>query len=120
MLNPIRFNNLEIIYPLSWVVNPTKNKNTFTTEAGTEIDVIKRDSRLSISASFKCTSDWLATFSLFRDMDAFALTWYDPTTQTYDVYRVRMDNFKYTLVPKSQDLEVTKGIWEVSFNLEEF
>ena len=120
MLNPIRFDNNEIIFPLSWDVNPVKSKDTYETEAGTEIDVVRRTGRLSITASFKCTSAWLQFFARFREMDSFTLTLYDPLTETDDEHTVRMDNFSYSLVHKSQDLTVTNGVWEVIFDLEEF
>lgn len=114
------FNSTEIIWATSWVENPQKLKNTFTTEAGTEIDKIVRDSRLSISASYRCTDDWLLTFMDFRDMDSFTLTTYDAQTKAAKTNTVRMTDFNYSLVPKSYDLTVTNGVWEVSFNLEEF
>lgn len=114
------FNTTEIIWAKSWVENPQKLKNTFTTEAGTEIDLIVRASKLSVSASYKCTDNWVKTFMQFRDMDSFTLKTYNVLTKTYKTNTVRMTDFNYSLVPKSQDFAATNGIWEVSFNLEEF
>jgi hypothetical protein len=120
MMQKIYFNSTEIPFPKSWVENPQKLKNTFTTEAGTEIDLIVRRNKLSVSVSTTCMDDLLKTFFEFRDLDSFSLTKYDPLTKTNVVATVRMTDFNYGLVPKSHDLEVTNGVWEVSFNLEEF
>lgn len=114
------FNATPIIWPITWVENPEKMKNTFTTEAGTEIDLVIRASRLSISASYKCTDEWVKIFMQFRDMNSFTLKTYNVLTKTYKENTVRMTDFNYSLVPKSHDLAVTNGVWEVSFNLEEF
>ena len=119
-MQQIYFNETAIIWPISWVENPQKVKNVFTTEAGTEIDMIIRSSKLSVSASYKCSSTWLQKFMLFRDMDSFTLTTYDALRDTFKTNTVRMTDFNYSLVPKSYDLTATNGVWDVSFNLEEF
>lgn len=114
------FNQTPIIWPRSWVENPQKLKKTFQTEAGTDVDLIIRENKLTVSASYKCTDTWVQTFMNFRDMNSFTLKTYDVKTKTYKENTVRMTDFNYGFVPKSNDLEVTNGIWEVSFNLEEF
>lgn len=120
-MNKPSFNNVVISIPaISWVENSEKLKNTFTTEAGTEIDLVVRAEKLSVSASYKCTDNWLQTFMSFRDLDSFILTRYDPRTKLTDSKTVRMTDFNYGLVRHSDELSVTNGVWEISFNLEEF
>lgn len=119
-MQKIYFNQTEIPFPHSWVENPQKLKNTFTTEAGTEIDLIVRASKLSVSVSTTCLDDELKTYFQFRDLNSFTLTKYDPLTKSSTTATVRMSDFNYSLVRKSHSLDVTNGVWEVSFNLEEF
>lgn len=120
-MNRPRFDTTEIAIPaMSWVENPEKLKNTFTTEAGTEIDLIVRAEKLSISASYKCTDTWLNRFMYFRDLNSFNLECYSPRTHGMIDRTVRMTDFNYSLVRHSDELSATNGIWEVSFNLEEF
>ncbi len=119
-MQKIYFNETEIPFPHSWVENPEKLKNTFTTEAGTEIDLIIRARKLSVSFSTTCLDNELKTYLQFRDMNSFTLTKYNPLTKTSETATVRMTDFNYSLVRKSHKLSVTNGIWEVSFNLEEF
>lgn len=116
----ILFDSTPIPFPQSWVENPQKLKNTFTTEAGTEIDLIVRDSKLSVSVSTTCLDNELKTYFQFRDKDSFVLTKYDPLTKSSITATVRMTDFNYGLVRKSAELSVTNGVWDVSFNLEEF
>lgn len=120
-MNRPSFNSTVISIPaISWVENSEKLKNMFTTEAGTEIDLIVRAEKLSVSASYKCTDNWLQTFMSFRDLDSFTLTRYNPRTKLTETKTVRMTDFNYGLVRHSDELSVTNGVWEISFNLEEF
>lgn len=119
-MQEIYFNQTKIPFPKSWVENPQKLKNTFTTEAGTEIDLIVRQKRLSVSVSHTCLDDLLQTLFQFRDMNSFTLTRYDPLTKLATTSTVRMTDFNYSLVEKSHSLSVTNGVWDVSYNLEEF
>lgn len=116
----ILFNQTTMPWPNSWVENPQKLKNTFTTEAGTEIDLIVRAERLSVSVAYVCLDDLLQTLIGFRDMNSFTLTRYDPGTQSSETKTVRMTDFNYELVRKSATLSGQNGVWKVSFNLEEF
>lgn len=119
-MQKIMFNQTEIPFPKSWVENPQKLKNTFTTEAGTEIDLIVRAKKLVVSASTTCLADDLKTYFEFRDMNSFTLTKYDPLTKQSESAIVRMTDFNYELVEKSHKLPEQNGVWNVSYNLEEF
>lgn len=119
-MQKILFNQTEIPFPKTWVENPQKLKNTFTTEAGTEVDLIVRAKKLVVSASTTCLDDTLKTYFQFRDMNSFTLTKYDPLTKSSTTATVRMTDFNYGLVEKSHNLTATNGVWQVSYNLEEF
>lgn len=120
MLSKIKFDDIEILYPLSWQEKSNTIKETFQTEAGTDEEIVVRRDKLAISCSFKCTDKWVKTFKKFSLKDEFNLTQYDPLTDTEETRTVRMNDFTYSLVDKSWSLDVTNGIWEVSFSLEEF
>ena len=119
-MQKIYFDQTEIPFPKSWVENPQKLKNTFTTEAGTEVDLIVRANRLSVSVSTTCLDGLLQTLFGFRDKNSFVLTKYDPSTKLSTTATVRMTDFNYGLVEKSHKLSATNGVWQVSYNLEEF
>lgn len=119
-MQEIYFNQTKMPWPKSWVENPQKLKNTFTTEAGTEIDLIVRAKKLVVSASTTCLSAELKTYFQFRDMNSFTLTKYNPLTETSETATVRMTDFNYELVAKSHKLSGQNGVWNVSYNLEEF
>jgi len=116
----ILFDDVSIPFPQSWVENTQKLKNTFTTEAGTEIDLIIRSKKLSVSFATTCLDNDLKTYFQFRDKDSFVLTKYDPLTKASTTATVRITDFNYELVRKSSSLTATNGVWKVSFNLEEF
>ena len=120
IMQGILFDNVSIPFPNSWVENTEKLKNTFTTEAGTEIDLIIRSKKLSVSFATTCLDDELKTYFQFRDKDSFVLTKYDPLTKASTTATVRITDFNYELVRKSSSLTATNGVWNVSFNLEEF
>ncbi len=120
MLDKIKFNQTEIPFPLTWNEKSNTVKKLFNTEAGTDEEIIVRRDKLNVSCSFKSTDTWVRQFKEFSMMNSFTLTQYDPLTNAVESRTVRMVDFNYGLVPKSYDLDVTKGVWNVSFTLEEF
>ncbi len=121
-MQKIKFNNSEIPFPLTWNETAKTIKTTFMTEGGTDEELIVRRDKLVISCSFKCTDYWVRVFKSFYRLNEFILRQYDPWTNDEESRTVRMHDFSYGLVKKSWDIdeEVTQGIWEVSFTLEEF
>lgn len=112
---------VEIPFPKSWVENQQKIKKTFTSETGGETDLIVRDHKLVVSVGTTCLDDLLQLLFQFRNEDFFYLKKYDPLTKssTADI-PVRITDFNYGLVEKSAGLTATNGVWDVSYNLEEF
>ena len=121
-MDKIKFDTTEIPFPLTWNEEPQDVINTFTSEAGTDEEIITRKDKMKISASFKSTSAWASTFKSFYKKDSFTITQYDILTDTTEERTVRMKNFKASLEPKSWllDSNVTQGVWNISFSLEEF
>ena len=121
-MNKIKFNQTEIPFPLTWGEKSDDIKTRFSTEAGTDEIIEVRKDKLNIAFSCKCTSDWASTFKSFYLMDSFTLKRFDILTGQEEEREVHIENFSADLVPKSWDLDptVTEGVWEISFNLEEF
>lgn len=119
-----KFNDTEILYPLSWNESYEVIENTGQSEAGTDLVNVVRYGKMSVSCSFRVTSTWLATFKSFRDLDSFTLSicvGYDGNDDPiYETHTVRMRGFAQDRMPKSEDIGVTVGIWDISFTLEEF
>ena len=115
---PYKFNDTVILWPLTWEEKPNVVEDVQSSEAGTDLVMVKRTDKLSVSCSFKVSSAWLEILKAFSEEDSFQLSRYDGTTQGYDVRTVRMRGYSQNRIRWS---EVTDGgLWEVSFTLEEF
>ena len=121
-MNKIKFDTTEIPFPLTWDESPKDIVEVFQSEAGTDEEIITRKDKMQISASFKSTSAWAGTFKSFYKKDSFTLTQYDVLSDTTEERTVRMKNFKAGLEKDSWKLDsnVTQGVWNISFSLEEF
>lgn len=118
-----KFNDTEILYPLSWDESYEVIESTGQSEAGTDLVNVVRYGKMSVSCSFRVSSTWLATFKSFRDLDSFTLSicvGYENEEPIYETHTVRMRGFAQSRMPKSEDLAITVGIWDISFTLEEF
>lgn len=117
---PYKFDTTTILFPLTWQETFNTIDDVQTSEAGGDLVTVSRYGKLSVSAGFKCTSGWVKTFQGFMDKPSFTLHRYDALAEGYKTHTVRMREFSCNFMSKSQDLSTTKGIWEVSFVLEEF
>lgn len=121
-----KFNNTEILYPLSWDESYEVIENSAQSEAGTDLLSVVRYGKMSVSCSFRVSSTWLATFKSFRDLDSFTLSinvgWTEGAepTAVYETHTVRMRGFTQSRIPKSEDIGVSIALWDISFTLEEF
>ena len=117
---PIIFDGTEHFTPDSWEESYDVIENTNQTEAGTDQVVVTRYDKLSVSASFKCTSRWASIFAEFRDQDSIEVEIYDLKTQGYKTRTMRMRNFKTGPEKNSEKTKDTNGLYVVSFDLTEF
>ena len=117
---PYKFDDTEILFPLTWQESFNTIEDVQTSEAGYDLVAVSRYNKLSVSASFKVTQPWLKTFQEFSTVRRFTLSRYDAVRNRYVTHTVRMRNFSVNRVPKSEDLAITRGLWEVSFTLEEY
>lgn len=117
---PIMFNTTVIPFPLDHSEDSQTIDSVKKTEAGTDIVTVARYGKLKASMTFVCLQDMLQTLAGFSSMDSFTFKRYDPKIDAYGEKIVRMRNFKYKPRKGSEDLTEVKGVWEVSFDLEEF
>ena len=122
MLNeyPIYFDDTKIFTPENWQESYDVVENTNQTEAGTDQVIVVRYDKLSVSASFHCSSRWAAKFAEFRDKNSIAVKLYDLKTQDYKTRTMRMRNFKSEPEKNSEKTKNTNGLYTVSFDLQEF
>jgi hypothetical protein len=117
---PIYFDDTKLFSPASWEESFAVVESTNQTEAGTDQVIVTRYDKLSVSASFQCSSRWAAKFAEFRDKDSIQVKLYDLKTQDYKTRMMRMRNFKPGLEEHSEKTKGTNGLYTVSFDLEEF
>jgi hypothetical protein len=117
---PIYFDDVKLFTPESWEESYTVVESTNQTEAGTDQVIVTRYDKLSVSASFPCSSRWAAIFAAFRDKDSITVKLYDLKSQDYKTRIMRMRNFKTGPEKNSEKTRGTNGLYTVSFDLEEF
>lgn len=117
---PMKFNNTVIPFPTSYSEQSRTIENVKQTEAGTDIVNISRYNKLHASMSFRCLQDTLQSLAEFETEDSFTFKRYNPKNDTYEERIVRMRDFNFNPVKGSEDLPDVRGVWEVSFSLEEF
>ena len=117
---PIYFDDVKLFTPESWEESYAVIENTNQTEAGTDQVIVTRYDKLSVSASFKCSSRWAAKFAEFRDKDSIQVKLYDLKTQDYKTRTMRMRNFKTGPEKNSEKTRGTNRLYTVNFDLQEF
>lgn len=122
MLNdyPVKFDNETIPFPTGWDESPEVVENTYETEAGTDqVDVVRYD-KMTISASFTTTSRWAKKFREYSKRDTIEVSYWDADVGNYNTRTMRIRGYKQTRNDNSRYTQGTEGIWNVSFNLNEF
>lgn len=117
---PMMFNTTQIPFPTSYSEDSQTIENTRTAEAGNDIVNVARYGKLKASMSFTCLQTTVQTLASFESVDSFKFKRYSPKTDAYAETTVRMRNFKCQPKKGSEDLSEVKGVWIVSFDLEEF
>lgn len=120
--HPIVLNNVTYLPFKTWNVSYSDSVTTHETESGKQEDSVSRRGRRTISASTRCVATTAATLACLENLDEFDATFYDVKTQASitSLVRVSAGSMKVNLVSKSSDLDITEGLYDVSFKLEEF
>lgn len=122
MLNdyPVNFDSEQIPYPTSWSESPEVVENTYQTEAGTDqVDVVRYD-KMTITVSFVCTSRWAKKFKAYSKKNSIAVSYWDADAGNYATRTMRIRGYKQDRHENSRYTPNTEGLWDVSFNLNEF
>ena len=118
---PIFFDETEIeIKHLSWNRSYSNILNTQQTEDGhDDVEVIRRG-KSTISASFRCTDEWVSILAEFNSHPSIDVRFYDVVTKDYVTLEMRMESLSVQEIRNSDRLTVTNGTYNVSFSLVEF
>lgn len=115
---PVVIGTTPITIPaMTWNMSLDTIENVNTTEDGHDDVEVTRLGKRKISASYKVTDSWALFFRSMYSADTVTVSVYDTLTQTYAVIDMRVRNYKESLVRKSDDLSVTNGIYNISFDL---
>lgn len=117
---PMMFNQTVIPFPTDYSENSQTVESVMQTEAGKDVVTISRYDKLKATMSFVCLQNVVQTLGSFKTVDRFIFKRYNPTIDDYEERTVRMRNFNCKPRKGSEDLKEVKGVWEVSFDLEEF
>ena len=117
---PIVINSTTLPFPHSWKETSNVVENVNKTEAGTDqVDVVRYD-KLTISCEFGCDNTLVATLKGFAKLGSLTVKYYDAETDAYKERTMRMRKFAQSFVDGSHTLDGVRGVWKVSFDLEEF
>ena len=118
---PMTLGGYQIPFTNDWSEKSNVIEKTYQTEAGTDMAIVSRFDKLSISAAYVVYDD--ETAKMFKELSKkreMVLHRYDILAQAYEDRNVRMRNFSIKLVEGSIKSKGRHGVWNVSFNLEEF
>lgn len=117
---PISINSTSLPFPHKWQETSNVVENVNKTEAGTDqVEVVRYD-KLTISCEFGCDNTLVATLKGFAKLGSLTVKYYDAETDAYKERTMRMRKFRQSLSNGSHTLDGVRGVWNVSFDLEEF
>ena len=117
---PLKFDGTAIPFPNSYDISNSVIENVNTSEAGTDIVQIKRMAKMTISLSFRLMDSYLAFFEGYAySTSTITVSIYDATTKAYTTKIMRMRDFSYKLVEKSELVNDINGMYDISFSLVE-
>lgn len=115
---PIKINTTAIPFSGSMEEKYDTIESINISEAGTDIVQTERIGKLTLSIKYKILSSFIATLEGWAFDNTYkTVSIFDFGTSTYKDRQMRMRNYTKSLVKNSQNLTVTTGIWEVSFDL---
>ena len=115
---PIKINDTAIPFSGSMEEKYDTMETVNVSEAGTDIVQTQRLDKLTLSIKYTILSDWVEQFEEWAFENTYkTVSIYNFATRAYKNRQMRMRKYKKNIVKHSEDLEVTTGIWEVSFDL---
>ena len=117
---PIYFDSTVMPQPRTWTETSNVVENVNKTEAGTDqVDVVRLD-KLTIAVEYGCTDNLARTLKAFSKQNSIVVKYYDIETDDYKQRTMRMRKFSVALSQYSNELLTVRGVWRVTFDLEEF
>ena len=117
---PIYFDTTQIPWPTGWELEYENIQTVNTTEAGTDVVDTSRWHKLTVDAKFLSSSRWAKFFEEYSQKPDFTLKFYSEIAEEYVEVSVRMTGFKRKMKKHSEKVQETLGVWDVSFDLEQF
>lgn len=117
---PTMINGTAIPSADSWSVDSQVIETEFMTEAGTDEVLVSRYGKVTVTAKFTVSAKWLATFQGYSTRASLTVKYYDPALAGYAEKTMRLRNFRYVLIPGSDKLDESMGLYTVNFDLIEF
>lgn len=117
-LQYLKFNTENLPFPDSYDIDYgcIEADSSGETEAGTTQRDVIRNGIVSISVSFSVTKEWLKKLSDYAKLDKIAVQYFDTSDLALKQTEMYIDGFKAKLVKDTS----YKGLWQVSFSLNEF
>lgn len=114
----LNFNGTNLPLPDSYDVDisSVEADTTGETEAGTTQRDVVRQGVVTISVSFSVSAVWLKRLTVFSKMDKLTVLYFDTETLEQKETEMYVTGFKAKLEKDTS----RKGLWKVSFTLNEF
>lgn len=111
----LKINNIKIPTPdeLEFEFNDIESSSGGITQAGIKQRDVLREGVVSITVKLTLTSKWLLKISELLKNRELEVKYFNPYTLTEKTISAYVTNYKINLLNKY-------GIWDVSFNLEEY
>lgn len=100
----------------SMTLNDVEADYSGETEAGTTQRDVIRSGVVKIQVSFQVSPNWLRRLSAFRRAPILTVRYFDTETLDFKVTQMYINGFKSTLEKDTS----YKGLWKVSFDLNEY
>lgn len=118
---PIYFNDTEIaIKRRTWQRGYNNIVSLNQTESGKDDIEFLRVGKTTIKCAYGCTDTWAAILTEFSKLPRFKVKFYDVETKAYVEKYMRMEAYSVTEQTKAERLEVTNGVYVITFNLVEY
>lgn len=109
-----------LITPQAWSESYSVVESTNTSEAGTDLVEVVRKNKLTITASFNCTSLWYHKFMELSQINQLTYRAYDHLSNLIQDRIMRMRDFTAEWQQYSDSVGGTQGLWVIGFTLTEF
>ena len=117
---PLYFDAEQMPQPSSWTESSEVVETISQTEAGTQQAEVVRYDRLVVSVGYVVTDDIARKLKQYSKHNSIVVKYYDIETDNYKQRTMRIRKFTANLHKDSYTLLYVRGVWDVTFSLEEF